>query len=66
MSGSANIELFIYGEANKVLILNNTICLVFVLEISELTCLVFWARWILKCPYLKEHTFDWAPLGEKE
>lgn len=25
MSGSANIELFIYGEANKVLILNNII-----------------------------------------
>lgn len=26
MSGSANIKLFIYGEANKVLFLNNIIC----------------------------------------
>lgn len=67
MSGSANIELFIYGEANKVLILNNIICFsICALDFRELTCLVFWARWILKCPYLKEHTFDWAPLGEKE
>lgn len=38
MSGSANIELFIYGEANKVLILNNIICFsICALDFRELT-----------------------------
>lgn len=38
MSGSANIKLFIYEEANKVLILNNIICFSIAWDFGELAC----------------------------
>ena len=67
MSGSANIELFIYGEANKVLILNNIIWFsICAWDFRELTCLVFWARWILKCPPFSLGSVNFAPNMAKQ